>query len=337
MIPNIQVLRAFAAIIVVIFHAVDEQARVGGSSGQLSFFHPWGASGVDIFFVISGFIMAFVQDNAPRSPFRFFEARIVRIFPMYFIVTVVWACATYFALRWELADTDISISYIILSLAFLSQALGYEHPFIVPGWTLEFEMLFYAIFALSLFFRRPKSLLLVAICALAFLSGLSLIILEFAFGVLVALAFKNDTFRNLAPYLLPIGILGYVSSAIFELPDLGRSDLESVLYWGLPGTLIVLSSLYVRQLQAGWLILLGNASYSIYLTHTCTISVVRGVFDFSDLGPINADLYVVLTSLICIAVGLATYWLIEQPVTNYLKVKLKTRRQRTVLVHSPGG
>ena len=141
---GIQYLRVFAALAVVVFHAAE---RTGGQF-QI------GAAGVDVFFVISGFIMWVMSARRPVTPFRFVVDRIQRIAPSYWIVTVVMIFGAIVGL---FPNMRLTASHIVGSFLFIpvrSPSNGEIWPILVQGWTLNFEMFFYAIFAITLFLPR---------------------------------------------------------------------------------------------------------------------------------------------------------------------------------------
>ena len=136
---SIQYLRALAALAVADVHI--------GWMNQL-----WGQQGVDVFFVVSGFIMMHVSRREPR-PMQFLRARAIRIIPLYWLVTLAWA----------LAHPATSVRNLLLSLAFVPHfaPAGQDSPVLLQGWTLVFEMFFYASFGTAL--MLPKRLMLPAL------------------------------------------------------------------------------------------------------------------------------------------------------------------------------
>ena len=87
MLFNIQYLRAFAAINVVFLHVLIGGESYNRPANLLSFFGNWGASGVDIFFVISGFVMIYTHINNPKTVLNFYKSRLIRILPIYWLIT----------------------------------------------------------------------------------------------------------------------------------------------------------------------------------------------------------------------------------------------------------
>jgi len=144
----IQYLRAFAAMSVVWLHAI-EQMPGAGATFDLHF----GASGVDVFFVISGFIMLATTRGRDTTAAGFLVRRLLRVAPLYWLATLAMlagsllAPAAFHTLRYSAATVVESLLFIPhWSLAFPGNAW----PVLVPGWTLNYEMFFYVLFALSL-------------------------------------------------------------------------------------------------------------------------------------------------------------------------------------------
>ena len=139
MIGNIQLLRAAAVYAVVIHHADDPVTDYTGYDfGSVST-----SSGVDVFFVISGFVMVYTTYKRTKNPFEFWRDRAIRIVPMYWIATLCMISLYMIGFRpaelhaYELQD-------VISSLFFIPdvRADGIEKPIIPLGWTLNYEMFF---------------------------------------------------------------------------------------------------------------------------------------------------------------------------------------------------
>lgn len=155
MINNLQLLRAFAAINVVIFHIIGtaESYRLG--TVALQNLEGWGQNGVDIFFVISGFVMAYTQSLKPKTVMQFLANRAIRIVPLYWLLTTV-LIAIYFLIPSVFRELNLSFEYAISSYLFFCQFLLDKTPLIHVGWTLELEVIFYLIFGLCLVIANKK-------------------------------------------------------------------------------------------------------------------------------------------------------------------------------------
>jgi exopolysaccharide production protein ExoZ len=150
---SIQYLRFIAAFGVILFHACGPTR------------HPFafGARGVDLFFVVSGFVMWQVTAAKPHTPGSFLDRRIRRIVPLYWTSIVLVVCLVHlFGVR-PLGATD-EIVPVIKSMLFVPyfNANGSMGPVVSPGWTLNYEMFFYVIFAVSLLFSAGFRFLFLA-------------------------------------------------------------------------------------------------------------------------------------------------------------------------------
>ena len=139
---NIQILRAIAAINVVIFHCIGAAESYDFLIPFSQMFKGWGRNGVDLFFVISGFIMVYTGQNSRSSRLQFFIKRIFRIVPVYWALTFLFV-AILLLMPSILRSASFDIGKTISSLFFVSGPF-YESPVLYVGWTLEFEFLFYA-------------------------------------------------------------------------------------------------------------------------------------------------------------------------------------------------
>jgi peptidoglycan/LPS O-acetylase OafA/YrhL/glycosyltransferase involved in cell wall biosynthesis len=275
---GIEALRAAAAMAVVAYHAAEMPGlRLGGKATSVL---QNGAAGVDIFFVVSGFVMVISarrlrgRGDAAR---RFVAARVRRIVPLYWLCTGVKILAVA-AAPLAVARPAISVWFCAGSLLFLPvhDAAGQFKPVLPVGWTLSFEALFYGLFAAALALRQPPAvwvppLLAVLAAVLPQLGGPvaelgNPIILEFAFGIgLAVLWMRGWRLPGSAAWT----VLGVAVALLVGVPKLALGS--RVLSWGLPAAALLAAvvSLEARlaPLFAKPVLGLGGASYAIYLTH----------------------------------------------------------------------
>lgn len=299
-------LRGLAATAVVLAH-VNERFGLG-------------AIGVDVFFVISGFVMA----NAVRgkTPGQFLSDRFWRIYPAYWAVAVPW-------ILFGFVSGAVSIGSAAASLMLWPQWFGVYSLFIGVSWTLVYELAFYLAVAGSIWLRSYKLPLLLFAAALVArplvdhpavdLLGHPIAI-EFLFGIVIALAPKRG------PAGLKLLISGLLWLALFPNPGLhsiivNADDdyaLHRLLLWGVPSALIVYGLICQEErLPEQWirpLLLLGAASYSIYLVHGPVLALI-------DL-PWTAELALAL------ATGFAVWRFVEQPLLAYRKRRRATPDQK---------
>lgn len=257
---SIQVLRAVAACAVVVLHAYPEAHAPIGNAG-------YGAAGVDLFFVISGFIMASVAQGQTAG--QFLRDRLWRIYPLWWVAVLPW-----------LFMVPRGPTFILSSLSLWPiYAGGYYVPVLKVGWTLSFELLFYLGMTLAIATRAAAPLALYALFLLGALTTANPLLhfignplaLEFLMGVLVA---RLPRHRALG-LLIPLGL------SLFALTSPGIGDVEAslgpqwalsrVLQWGVPAALVVWGVLSLERLfkhrRFDLPVAIGDASYSIYLFH----------------------------------------------------------------------
>lgn len=290
---SIHLLRGLAASVVVAHHV--PQYLEGRAPYQLPAL-PHGAAGVDVFFIISGFVMYCATRDKQRHWLTFLSLRFARVLPMYWLVTcaltlVVWAVPSAFA------TFRVPFDYAAKSLLFVPvyDAQGYIRPVLAAGWTLYFELSFYLLVAvcLALFGRAAmlaSALVLVTTSTVVELVGLperhsawqliSPIIVEFALGIALAhlahAPWAKASLVRRAPLALGLSVGGLFAIARVEPQDFGTR----LLYWGL-GSFGVVSATVLMEPELSairarlWLLnKLGDASYSMYLIHGVLFSLI---------------------------------------------------------------
>ena len=282
---SVQVLRSVAVLAVVCAHAFATQR---------------GTSGVDLFFVISGFIIARVSSDRPAAEFA--KARLWRIYPVYLLAALPYVA-------WMVLHGTVNGAKIAATATLWPIWDGaYQEPLLPVAWSLYFEMTFYAAVTVCLTSRRLALLAAGAILTLAVVAPsdvtaflLSPISLEFAAGYGLA---KLRKFPLALPALIIGLVLLFAPDRAFEgvtMLDPAQAGLRLVVF-GIPAVMIVYGALGLESAFSGrWatpLVLIGDASYSIYLTH---LVPVRGL----DAAP--------LTELaVAIVVGVAVYFTVER-------------------------
>lgn len=273
---SIQVLRAVACLMVLLHHARNPRPGMFDPMVGWNF-----TTGVDIFFVISGFIMYAAARH--EAPAEFVRRRVVRIAPLYWIATLTWVA--WLAFR-DLPTPDAS--HLWLSLGLVPHASpGHPEtvwPVLVPGWTLTFEMAFYAIFAVGLAVRRVvavTTLVIVSLVAAGFIfhpqetvarAFTGPILLAFLGGVLIAWA--HGRWAHLFARAWPLAIAGAVALLVHATPWI---DLRKIWVVAASAAVVAGSLAFEARLRARrWRVMetLGDASYAIYLFHTLVLAVV---------------------------------------------------------------
>jgi exopolysaccharide production protein ExoZ len=265
MMPSIQYLRGIAAMMVV-YHHIAWQILKTNTHFDLPF-SAVGAAGVDVFFVISGFVMWICSRSSTLTAREFLRRRIVRIVPLYWAVTLFLLAVSFIAPQ-ILGATTFNPLHALLSLFFIPvehpQIQGDILPFFVQGWTLNYEMFFYVIFAFSIFLFR-KTMFTTIVTALVILAASGLIfsfentiatfyartiVLEFAFGVALGHLFLSGVqiSRLLAGLLVAGGIIGIAVSGFLDVgygPN-GANPWRALI-WGLPSLAIVAGAVFLEM------------------------------------------------------------------------------------------
>jgi exopolysaccharide production protein ExoZ len=319
---NLQIVRAAAAIGVVIYH-IDYHLRPDLHTDFL---------GVATFFVLSGFIMCQItRDDAGG----FLLNRIVRIVPLYWLCTfariVILGGVNVFSSSFWVDQSGA----ILKSLFFLPSE---EVPLVAVGWTLNFEMYFYLIFAASLMISRRFAPILAFFVIAAVMAidvyvpgifvvhyyahGYILFFLE-GIGLFYLWRFTEIKLPNAAVVLICVAILFCAYAYQLVTADLGPWAERIPM-------LIVGSALFLTtaglDLNLRPLVLLGDASYAIYLIHTLLMGSIRRLApQVLELGRTDVRWFVLLLVLFILA-GLALHLVVEKPMLRFLRGRLAYRK-----------
>jgi peptidoglycan/LPS O-acetylase OafA/YrhL len=337
---TIQYLRGLAALLVVWLHATT--MTVFADKG---FWH-FGRAGVDIFFVISGFIMWTATANAPRSPTAFWRLRILRVVPLYWFFTLVFVAALLIDRTAVFNARSIDMVFLIRSLFFVptvDPSIGTTTPMLAPGWTLNFEMFFYFVFGASLLLSNLR---LRAAAVLGIFIGLNIaghvvridspiwsfytnpMLLEFCLGLLIALNVQR--IASMPTWLGALFIL--LAGGLFVINSI-RSPDGADIFSGFGAGLIVTGCLAFERFASRRALpiakFLGDASYSIYLAHPFA---QRAVFLVVAKAMGSAILlewyrsYIAFAFIVGAIGGSITYVLIEKPFLRMAKSTLLKKR-----------
>jgi peptidoglycan/LPS O-acetylase OafA/YrhL len=299
---SIQILRAIAALGVVYTHCATE----GGFSIKNT-----GAWGVDIFFILSGFIIAYIVS---RDTSDFIKKRIFRVVPLYFIATffVVLIAGLFPNL---VHGTRLSTEKIIKSLLFIpyEDPVKENLPILGQGWTLRFEMFFYLTMAICLFFIKNKKYLAIACASIL---SIFVIIVNIVKSDIFILQYFGYGERGLLPEFI-YGLLLFIGynylrskTSLFELNGdkkaaaiiicsivivfcficLVATDIKGIYFSknrninkGIPSLIIIIAFLVIENYinnENKWvkiMVLLGDASYAMYLFHYHVIAFLSRI------------------------------------------------------------
>lgn len=314
---QLQYVRAVAALLVVFHHARNPVPWLFNPAQRIDF-AVWG---VDVFFVLSGFVMFIAARNVGVGTYLW--RRLIRVAPLYWLATIAFLLLK--GPTWRAAE--ISLVEVIKSFAFIPYANatygGAAWPILAPGWTLHFEMFFYLVFALGLWLRKPVQTACALLPALvviglvlqpegAIASTLtSFRLIEFVGGLGLGVAFARVPLRRYA-VLLPMGVAGILATEFIEGPVEPWFVFACSL--AVVGGALGLEERLKGARPIGWLKRIGDASYALYLTHTLVIIVMLRLFKRLPLeGWPQFAGFMGSVMLVSIAVGLLVHALVEKP------------------------
>jgi exopolysaccharide production protein ExoZ len=340
---SVQYIRALAAIAVVIWHGLSQLDR-----SQPHLHYPlWGAVAVDVFFVISGFVMWHMIMLHPVSFLEYWRKRAARIFPFYWLMTSLVVIVMLLAPR-LLSSSRFDAAHVIASYLFLPWPHPVLHgefaPVIIPGWTLLYDVAFYAVLGFGLFvplrWRAGAVIGAIALVALlpAFVTSSSFffyfytqpLILDFASGVLIGWVLWNG-FRFpawMAAAAVVTGLIAvmFIPSPSHSVPMIGGYSfmLSRTVNYLIPSFLIVAGGVFYdcnnpNAKKWGTVATIGDATYSIYLVHALVLPAVTRLWNETGL---QSDwrwngVYLVIAVIASIAAGVVCNRWVEIPLFKY--------------------
>jgi exopolysaccharide production protein ExoZ len=363
MYQSLQACRAAAAMLVVLFH-------LGGTFAQPKYFgfaamdrvFAWGDAGVEFFFVLSGFLITLVHRRdfgRPRALPAYLAKRTLRIYPTYWVV-----CAAVCLAAWAVPALRAALpsdAWVFLkALALIPQdpvvvgALG--SPILFVAWSLQYEMMFYAVIAAFIVNRGLGLAIALAMAVLnlgctlgsascgfpqAFIG--SNLVLLFALGVAAAYVVKSD-WRMRSPLVVAaLAALGFVGFGVFEVwvgrEAIAAATIDRRLVFGALAAVAVVALAQAEDagrlvVTGRWPGLLGDASYALYLLHIPVISVLVKLF--ARLGASGTGTLVLLFALTfaaCVGTAVLFHWYVERPMLGWLRGGWRRSPARGTPVH----
>jgi exopolysaccharide production protein ExoZ len=345
---HVQALRALAALSVAFLHAQHDAVNLASRAGTalpVPDRLPWMA-GVDVFFVISGFIMVYTSRDlfARRGgPAIFLARRIARIVPLYWLATSLYL-AVALVVPSALNSAPPLWWQVLASYAFVPYTSqdGIAQPVLSLGWTLNYEMLFYVLMALVLPLRMRASLTMLILVLVGLVAmGPAVapsqpwgfwtqpIVIEFAFGVgLGWLRLRGVVLDRPTRICLALGGLGYLAA---DLTVLGEGfAIMRPLAWGGPAACLVAAAALGAERPAAASRLtrlgvrIGDVSYALYLVHPFVIRPIAEVSGRMGIsGPAGLWGFIVVALAAALLASFAVHWVFERPATAWLRRRLE--------------
>lgn len=280
MLVSVQALRALAAWVVVFHHVMQVFFDFQADSFVGRLFAERGAVGVDIFFVISGLVIYLSTQGKRITPWRFMLNRVLRIVPAYWLYSLMAALIIAFA-NPVMPVQEFDLHHLLLSLFFIpvENPGGFGlYPTLNVGWTLNYEMFFYLLFALTFIFTERLRLVFIVLSLTVF--GLlatqpwmsdfyrNSIVYEFVFGMGLGVIYTRGWIRQ--GFWLPLLVIAASLLTIYHFDNSMR-----LLHWGVPSALIVAACIAMEPCFQGNRLIshMGDCSYSVYLLHVIVLSL----------------------------------------------------------------
>ena len=309
---SLELLRFLAANLVVSYHYLGFQKNI---------------IGVDIFFVISGFVMMYATENNTRI---FFLRRLIRIIPLYWLMTVLFVTILFFFPNLFL-QSYFDLIFLFKSLMFIpfennGVGPGFGHsPYLFIGWTLNYEIFFYLLFQISILISknsRGSVCILIILLNYYIVNYLNLdnfilltythpIVFEFCFGIFIYFIWKlfNDTSNSNRNNLIFSSIL--ILMILFVNLSYNIKNLLPVI---IVACFLMLKN---RFLKYNFILILGNISYAIYLTHPYIKRVLDKTTHFGEINNMA------ISYISCIIVSYILYVYYEKKIIFFLNKKSK--------------
>jgi exopolysaccharide production protein ExoZ len=347
----VQALRGIAALMVVICHTRSNLAGTRLDAFATAFMLP-GAMGVDLFFLVSGFIMVYTtrrSDGSVHDALDFMAKRFARVWPVYAVLSTLYLVIAAYPHVASMPWPDIGRGLLFLPVD-ARKPPYYSQPFGL-GWTLNFEMYFYLVFALSMLAGRWRWLafygwmvvMLVAVPLLAtghvsfnpkhdyklgvdvFDQAANPVIWDFVAGTAIGLLYGSRirVDRMWLSYILIAVSLAFIAWRASP----GHIEFHGILHWGGPLAIFVAAlALTFKGLEPRaprLLVWLGSISFSLYLVHVPVLIQFERLADVAGYGPwIKTPVFVVLFIFAALIAAGISRRLLERGLSEFVRSAL---------------
>jgi exopolysaccharide production protein ExoZ len=350
---SVQRMRGLAVLMVLVVHVEDIAMKLPGWVGEHSVYATrLGYSAPDMFFVISGFIMSYITFTTRFEPRRWLLSRFFRIFPMYMFFTGLVMMLWLYNPSMTMGSGEHDWHSVMLSMLMLPQA---DLPLLFVGWTVEHEIVFYTtVFLVARFlpiqwlFAVMLTLSALSICKWALHTQghiqfwdfhiFSLYTLQFTMGALLYRFWDKAAVLGWKIPLVLCALFLSIGMAYADSGMINEEKLIRVLAFGGGYAMLLLAVLNQEKQQrtAGrqwinrdWMVLCGDASYSIYLCHPFVLAILGKLFVHLHLSMTMNWVAVFFAGGLCIGIGLMSHTLLEKPMIEIGKRISKASVQRS--------
>lgn len=330
---SLQSIRAFATIFVLLYHSTILFKTSYNYEFMYDIFS-FGYAGVDIFFVLSGFLMFFLHSSDignSKVLKTFILKRFIRIYPIYWVVLLIIIFLNTFISN---LGTEDSKDFINVLKSFILIPQSQDDLLLSVSWTLSYEIFFYLCFCLLFIFNKNLRIILGAVWIIVFIVLLFInvesyivnflfdpINFEFLLGVLIARIVLSKSQIKYSLYYVS-GLIFWGFAILIEIYQL--IEINRVIQFGIPSTLIIMGvvskeiSGTIKKSKV--LTYLGDASYSIYLTHYLLLSFLAKIFNSLNLfNLLGYGFSIILISITSLLLGCIFHMNIEKPMLKLLK------------------
>ncbi|SKB45499.1 acyltransferase family protein [Daejeonella lutea] len=355
----IQVFRGIAAMLVVMHHLIANSKSHLNYIPYNNFFN-WGFVGVDFFFVLSGFIITYVHFDDLKSDginsWNFFKKRFIRIYPIYWIIAILFVAVYFINTPQFMVDEGLTMDFTsppvvkMLTESFLLLP-NPDIRLVGVAWTLSYEMLFYIVFGICITYGFGFSRIIAALWVCLILlytwaktpGGIypdfffNILILEFLMGCMVAYFIRSKVVVP-AKYIMPLLVIllilltqtMHINGLVFF------RDIVTVTLMGLFFSLITYLAVRFDQTNTSvkfpaFLILIGDASYSIYLSHNMLLSALTRIYALinpQSSGKEFLPVVVTFIFLLAVFIGVLIHLYVEKKLLRYFNRKFFPQKGR---------
>ena len=343
---SIQYLRAMAALLVLLSHTAWKSMQIDNTA--LAWWHDAGTFGVDIFFIISGFIMTYTSLKMYKKPHAiqtFLKKRLIRIIPLYWFLTMIALCG--FLLFPQIVNSSGGETAVLKSF-FLLPLKANENYLVSVGWTLQFEFIFYFIFSLGLLFSVFRgSMLVVSLLILSFAVSIFFseeitnplvyafvnnLFFEFALGMFLYYITQNG--KKIHSFYLLFSIVLSLLWFYLTFSGYALSEIRAIDS-GIPAFLLAfgLVSLepFLKKRASSLLIRLGDSSYALYLSHPFSLVFVFMFYrKLENILPQNEFLLNLSMIIISLLIGYVVHIWIEKRLMLWIKSLILRRNKKNL-------